>query len=122
MSRPLRQALLIFLALSPTTLTLSLSVTLPPCTSPDLNTPFWTITDWFTDFTIPEEENVRFHLNNTLTGYTALCSRIGPYPEGYCVWVSGGRGEEDDTGTLFSYNERTGKFEIYQEWSCVENE
>ncbi|KAK4450511.1 hypothetical protein QBC34DRAFT_493781 [Podospora aff. communis PSN243] len=92
----------------------------------DLSTPLWEVTNWSTNFTVSNEETVLFNLTNTLTGYKAECFREGPFPNGLCVGilveedgVAAGEGEEDDTGTIFSYNERVGVLEIYQEWSCL---
>ena len=34
-----------------------------------------------------------FNLENTLTGYTALCFREGPYPEGLCAPTEDGAAE-----------------------------
>ncbi|KAK0651101.1 hypothetical protein B0T16DRAFT_403177 [Cercophora newfieldiana] len=90
----------------------------PACAPPDLNTPLWTVSDWSTDFTLPDGGAVIFRLYNTLTGYGALCFRRGPFPEGQCIWVEGGIGEDDDTETGFSYDEKVGDLLVYQEWSC----
>jgi len=115
MTRLQYQTLLLLLTLP----FLTSSIHLPPCSSPDLNTPLWTLSDWTTDFTRPDAVTVIFGLSNTLTGYSARCFRDGIYPEGYCVWTEGGTGEGDDTGTLFTYYERVGELSVYQEWSCA---
>ena len=147
-------------------------IQIPACTFPNPTKPLWTITNWTatnsttnstennnhpgsgdgnnnTEVTNPEDYTLLFHLTNTLTGYTALCTRVGIYPEGTCVLNSsssassastitstpgpatpdpersaggagGGDGEgEDTTGTIFSYNERVGSLEVYQEWVCL---
>jgi len=65
---------------------------------------------------------VIFRLSNSLTGYGALCFRRGAFPEGQCIWVEGGTGEDDDTETWFSYNERIGELVVYQEWGCLVEE
>ncbi|KAK0613951.1 hypothetical protein B0T14DRAFT_527369 [Immersiella caudata] len=95
--------------------------TAPLCATPDPSLPLWIIYEWSTDFSTPENPIIMFLLENTLTGYTALCFREGPYPEGLCARVveKGGEGEDEDTtGTIFSYNERVGVLEVYQEWDC----
>ncbi|KAK3387823.1 hypothetical protein B0H63DRAFT_165484 [Podospora didyma] len=102
---------------------------LPPCSPlPDANTPLWNLSDWSTDYTLPDDGGtVSFRLVNALTGYGALCVRVGPYPEGYCVSGAGQggtstgveEGDDDDTGTLFTYYEGVdGELSVYQEWSC----
>ena len=100
---------------------------LPPCTAPNTNMPLWTLTGWSTNFTDPEGDTVIFRLSNELTEYEALCVRQGLYPEGQCYRAGESTTgvdnppKEDDTGTLFSYNEWVGKLEVYQEWSCTNN-
>jgi len=95
--------------------------TTPLCATPDPTLPLWIVYEWSTDFSTPNAQIVMFLLENTLTGYNALCFREGPYPEGQCTRIveKGGEGEEEDTtGTIFSYNERVGVLEVYQEWDC----
>ena len=97
---------------------LNLCTTLPTCVAPAPDTPLWTISDWSTDFTLPDGGAVIFRLHNTLTGYGALCFRRGAFPEGQCIWVDGGTGEEDDTETWFAYDETVGNLLVQQGWSC----
>ncbi|KAM7208214.1 hypothetical protein V8F20_001494 [Naviculisporaceae sp. PSN 640] len=109
--------------------------TLPSCPAPLLDnasntseiTPLWTITDWSTDYTVPDGGSIIFRLLNTMTGYDALCFRRGLYPEGYCMQAvtdgneggtEAGQGE-DTTGTIFQYYDKIGLLQIYQEWDCV---
>jgi len=94
---------------------------IPSCVSPNPDKPLWTLSEWTTNSTSPGGV-ITFLLSNTFTGYGASCFREELYPEGYCVWLEGGMGEEDDTGTLFTFYERVGLLEIYQEWSCLESE
>lgn len=63
---------------------------------PTQDTPLWTLTDWSTDFTLPDGGSVIFRISNTLTEYGALCFRRGALPEGQCIWVDGGTESEDD--------------------------
>lgn len=109
-----------FLVLPPYLLTkaLAASTPLPTCLTPDPDVPLWTISDWSTDFTLPDGGAVIFRLSNTLTGFGALCFRRGAFPEGQCIWVEGGTGEDDDTATWFWYDERLGDLRVYQDWSC----
>jgi hypothetical protein len=124
MRRPVVFLLLLpLIALSTSTDTpSSSSPPLPPCgTPPNPSNPLWKLTNWSTDFTVPNEQRVLFHLANTLTGYKAECLREGPFPNGVCVGIpaEGSEGSEDDTGSIFSYNEQVGVLEVYQEWSCL---
>jgi hypothetical protein len=100
----------------------SARLVLPPCISPDPSTPLWFVADWSTNLTIPDDSIVTFRLNNTLTGYSASCFREGLYPQGYCARAGseGGAEEEDDTATLFEYNERVEELGVYQEWACAD--
>jgi hypothetical protein len=101
-------------------------ITKPPaCTAPNpaSATPLWTLSQWSTNFTAPEESTVTFRLENTLTGYTALCLLQGEYPQGYCVSAAWENGIDDgvrDTATLFEYREdgQKGELSLYQEWGC----
>lgn len=100
-------------------LLLSTPLSLSTCLPPTQDTPLWTLTDWSTDFTLPDGGSVIFRLSNTLTGYGALCFRRGALPEGQCIWAeSGTQGEDDDTQSWFSYDERVRELVVGQGWSC----
>jgi hypothetical protein len=91
---------------------------LPTCLPPNADTPLWELSDWSTDFTLPDGGAVIFRLFSTLTGYGALCFRRGAFPEGQCIWVEGGTGEDDDTETWFWYDEKIGRLVVSQMSSC----
>lgn len=110
-----------------------------PLVSPDLPPlQLWTLSDWSTDYTLPDGGSIIFRLRNTLTGYDALCFRRGLYPEGYCLQaITDGKGEgegegegqgssssseEDTTGTIFQYYDKIGLLQVYQEWDCAESD
>lgn len=95
---------------------LSSSSPLPSCISPELGRPLWTLSQWTTDYTVPDGGEVTFRLLNALTGYVAFCSRVGLYAEGHCLGVGD---DEDETGTLFTYYEGIGQLMVYQEWTCT---
>jgi hypothetical protein len=73
---------------------------LSTCLPPTQDTPLCTLTDWSTEFTLPDGGAVIFRLSNTLTGYGALCFRRGAFPEGQCIWAEGGTEARTTTRSL----------------------